>query len=719
MNKKEKKIYDEGQKRFEICHNFEDTARSRWRYDRTFHYGDTFNRGQWDPDVVNARTTLWRPILTENKVALCNLAIIQQLRENRPEIKVLAIDGPASHKAANAWGAAIKRIQTKSHADDAFDTAAEHQVVSGLGWVRLITKYVPHTYNEQEILIERIIDPLTILIDPNCIDEMKQDMKYAFIFRKMTRDDFEFKYPSHKNIPAASSGFNMDSMNDNLSDSWKHENFVEVMEYWRKVPTPNVLHMLDDGRVMKENEAKKEGVFDDLFDKVVQSRNIVEEKVEMHFIAGSEIIETTEWLGDFIPLVPFIGRESNVNGIHDFRGHTRGAIDSQREHNFGISLGLEQLSKQTQSPWLIHPKTIEQFKREWQLANILNSPWLPYIDKADDGSPLPKPEKIEPPTYSPGYLDLIKVADAGMEMSTGQYGPTFGEPTNERSGKAVDARHNISNANLFYFVENQAKAMRALGEQIVNLFPHIYDTERTMKMIGMDGAMMTIKIDPNHPAAHGELQGLDDESFSPDQVAMIFNPNVGEYQITCDVGQGYASNMQEAFEAVMDVAAREPALFDKYGDLIWQLSDTPYMDKFVERAKKLLPPNIINPGPDPKLVEAQQQIAMQHGAIVAKDEEIKKLGDKTTLEWQQKAIDQQEADARTLGEIIKGSPEAGALLAKELASRFLGMAVNDLIHAHKVEDLASQQMIQEIAQANGIQQEGQQDGGQPSAPAAQ
>jgi hypothetical protein len=170
-----------------------------------------------------------------------------------------------------------------------------------------------------------------------------------------------------------------------------------------------------------------------------------------------------------------------------------------------------------------------------------------------------------------------------MMASSGQFEAELGQPGNERSGRAITERQRQAARANYHFVDNQALAIRRQGQIIKEWIPIIYDTNRVARIIGIDGTEGEVTIDPASPEAH-RTQRL------ASGVVRIFNPNVGTYEVVSDVGPDYATQRQEAFNAIVQVMTQAPQLISQIGDLLFKAADFPYADEIAERLKPGLPP---------------------------------------------------------------------------------------------------------------------------------
>ena len=71
-------------------------------------------------------------------------------------------------------------------------------VRGGFGFIRILTEYAHDATFEQEICIERVRNPLAVVVDPDFRKADGSDIKYAFIVDEIPEDEFERLYPDAK-----------------------------------------------------------------------------------------------------------------------------------------------------------------------------------------------------------------------------------------------------------------------------------------------------------------------------------------------------------------------------------------------------------------------------------------------------------------------------------------------------------------------------------------
>jgi hypothetical protein len=613
----------EAKKRFKICEDWEAQARVYFGYDYKFANADSNNMFQWDNWVVGDRITLKRPCLTINKTMQHCLQIINDGKQNKPGVNIRPVGDEASFEAAQVFQEVTRHIEYISSAENVYDNAAVYQVTAGWGYWRVTVEKINGTF-DKEIYIRRIKDPRSVYLDPNINEVDGSDAWFGFVFDDMPRDLYEAQYPKYKDCGNVAFG--------NIADSWLQKDTVRVAEYYRKtqdddklvyfvLPTtgeeigPIKWSELDkDARDMFNEVKKNEGEY--------REQDELTEKIEWFKIAGNKIIDREKWLGKYIPIVRLVGTETVIDGIWDCKGHTRALLDPQRIYNVNSSANVEFGALQTKSPIAATPAAMEGFEDLYARANIDNLSVLPYNAYDEENRPLQPPTRIPPPQSSPAYVQQMEIAQNEMMMVSGQYQAQMGENENAKSGVAINARQRQGDRATYHFIDNQAVAIRFTGKILIDLIPKVYDTKRVMRIEAKDNSIMNVTIDPNAEQAFQKKEnpnGQLDQDNNQQIVDIIFNPNVGIYDVQSDVGPSFATRRQEAFNALTQIAAQNEQFMGIAGDILWKVADFPEAQVLAQRWRKIIPKNITGDGIDPVIEEtmnqAAQQIELQLGEI--------------------------------------------------------------------------------------------------------
>lgn len=365
-------------------------------------------------------------------------------------------------------------------------------------------------------------------------------------------------------------------------------------------------------------------------------------KVERYVISGQEVLEgPEEWMGFHIPIVPFLGEEIKIGRRIVRRGIIRTMKDPQRLYNYAISADAEAVALQPKAPFKGTRLNFEQFEDQWETANSKNWPYLEYTpDPANGGRP---PEREPPPVSSSGIKELLAVATGDMSSVSGIYPPQLGQQSNETSGKAIIARQREGDTGTFHYMEAFARAIERVGQIVIDLIPHVYDTERTLRVVGDDGK--AIKLDINKQIIDPNGDGI--------ATTMFNDVTIGTYQLSVEMGPSYSTKREEAREGMqvlMQSLGQQVAPL--LADLYVQGQDFPLAKQIAGRLRHLLPPQIaqaeaLQSGEQPP---PQQPPQPPPPEVMLKNKEIE---GKLALQTQQQALDQKKLEV----ELVKVNAE--------------------------------------------------------------
>jgi hypothetical protein len=699
-------ILTEAKERWERCVTWYASARANMLEDQKFAEGDSRNTYQWDRSVINARGD--RPCITNNKTRQHNLQICNDARQHKAQIKITPTGGRATYEAAQVMSGIVRRIEYQSKATDAYSTGIFHMVQSGLGFCKVETDYSDDETFDLEIFIRRVKNPRTIYLDPDAEEYDKSDGRFAFEFRDIPRDLYEAEHGKEDmSAPAAL---------DNTGDDWNDQDHVRTAKYWRRIDAGDKLLLLTDGSTVRESELEPEQL-KAIDNQIVKSRPVPAWEVECITITGDRIDSRDKWPGKYIPIVPFIGEETVIDGVLDLKGHTRCLIGAQQTYNYMGSQAVEQVSMQTKTPYIGDIRAFEG-RPEWYTANTTNWPFLGYNGVDDAGQKIDRPAREQPPVMADGYLKGMEVARQDMMMVSGQYQANVGAQSNEISGTAIQQRQRQGDNATYHYIDNPAKAIRQVGRIVMDLIPKVYDVARVMKMLGEDGSDSDVHLVPNAPDAHQHVamtpqgpqpltpQQADAQTADPNQPnpAVIFNPRIGKYDVEADVGPAYATQREEAANAFSQIMARNPAAFQVIGDFWAKNSDFPGADELAERLQKGLPPQYKEGQPDPQVQQLTQAIQQQgqqaHELLGKADAELAQLKQQIAqLQTAAKdkdaetAIKDYDAETRRMSAVGAVDPTAIKVLVRSMLSEMLQMPALPVMHEHDAADAEHQQAI--------------------------
>lgn len=658
-------VLESAKEDFKRCEEWENAFRARYDDDMRFADADPDNGYQWDATMYRQRQLKRKPSLTINKTRQFCLQIINDARQNKSQIRIVPSSDDASYEAAEIFEGIVRHIEYTSDAQSAYIGAYDTLVKGGIGYWRVATDYRNNRTTEQDIFIRRIKDPRSVYMDPDIQTDDGSDARFAFIFDDMPRKLFERKYPKFaESVQTAALGNNGD---------WESKDHVRIAEYYRKTEKRDRLIVNGMGQTFLKSQIGAEMAAMLEEDDTTHARDIIEDVIECYLIIGNEIAEMTVWAGKYIPIVRLAAEESVIDGQMDRKGHVRSLKDPQRMFNYWASAATEQIALQTKTPWLAPARAIETYQEIWKNAAITEPTVLPWDDVDDSGNPIAKPERIAPPTIAQAYMAGLEISEHQMAMVSGQVPATMGEPSNERSGKAINARQRQGENATYHFIDILASALRFTGKILIDLIPKIYDTPRVVQIVAEDGKRSAANIDPEAAQAHQTVQSEDQDE--EDEAQIIFNPNVGEYSVEADVGPAYQTKRQEAFQAFINIASASPEIMQKAGDLMFKAADFPMADDIAERLK---------PGPAPELVAAQQQMQQMGGTIQKLMQELLDMRDERKHSEAKHEIETYRAETDRMAVVKDIDPEALKPIIRQMIVEAMGTSLPDLQARHGI-----------------------------------
>ncbi|MFY9839242.1 MAG: portal protein, partial [Xanthobacteraceae bacterium] len=652
-------ILYEARERFRRSVDWEGDFRARYIDDVKFANGDSDNHWQW-PDSLYGERGAQRPALTVNKTRQHCLQVINDAKQNKPQIRITPVSDEATKASADVFEGVVRHIEYESNAQVAYDTATESQVQGGIGWWRITTEYEDESSLNLACRIKRIRDALSVYDDPDIQEVDGSDRKWLFIVDDVARDQFKLKYPEYQDrIPQGTWA------GAPISGGWLDQDHVRVAEYFRLNERTDTVHQMPDGSTIREGELQTDQALDTTRQLSLARRRITKTRVEWFKIVGGEIVDEAIWPGRYIPLIRIIGEEQVIEGRLERKGHVRALKDPQRIYNYWSSSAVESVALQSKTPYVAAAESIEGHQKYWDTANTTNHSVLPFNARDDQGNPLPPPQRQEPPQMAQAYISGLQIAQSEMSMATGQYQPTMGQPSpNEISGKAITARQRQGDNATYHFVDNLAIGIRFTGRILIDLIPKIYDTPRIMRILARDGTVDRIQLNPQQPqalqsvpnpgapAAAGGITPPTPQQAMAASVTRIFNPLVGTYEVQADVGPAYATKRQEAFNAFTQIIQTAPQVMGIAGDLLFKAADFPMAEELAERLQRLVPPQALGQGPSPEVQQMQTQLQGAQAHIALLGEKLAVAEMKLKARDEQTDIDAYKAVTDRMGSLL-------------------------------------------------------------------
>lgn len=615
-------VVDLAKKRFELAQTAYSQTRPQAIEDTKFALGDSDNGWQWPDGIREQIIAAKRACLTVNLTAQhCN-QIINQIRQNRPSIRVLPVDNFADKKTAEILGGLVRNIQTASCSDDAHDTAAEHAIYGGEGYWRIVTEYESEKSFNQKIVIKIIPNPNLVYIDPFCIELDKSDAEWGFVFEDISREECKRDHPD---VDPAS--WVMDGPTGN---GWVQQDTVRRAEYFYCEYTPDEALQLSDGSFALKSEVEQFAGWEEA---VVNRRPTQRKSWKWCKLLGGEDkpLDEKDWPGNWLPIVSIVGKEMNVNGQIIRKGIVRDLKDPARMVNYSYSAAVQSIALQNKIPYTGPAAAFEGHEDQWAAANVTDYGYLPWNHVDDAGNPVPEPKRQAAAIMPEAQVRMLELSTEQMRAASGQQNANFGIRSDAQSGIGIQRLKQQGEVATFHFPDNLARGLRYEGKILIDLIPKVLDTKRIIRILGLDGKQESATLDPNAEQAYAE-----EMNQVAQEVSKIFNPTLGNYDVVIDTGPSYQTQRQEAFQNLSDLAGRNPQLMQVAGDLIMRAADFPMAEQLADRLEKTLPPGLADDKmASPEKLQAQlaqqtQQMQQMGQMLDAAEEELKKLQNSET-----------------------------------------------------------------------------------------
>lgn len=595
---------------------------------------------QWPTEIKRARETAGQPCLTIDKSNQYINQVINDIRQARPSIKVRPVDSDGDAEVAEVFDGLIRDIQDRSKASVAYDTAVDAAVTCGLGYFRILTEYEEGESFDQYPCIKRVPSPFSVY--PSAYTEPDGcDMTWCLVTEDITHAQYKAKYKGNPKALALDAG-----LGDDVG-AWATRDIVKIAEVWKVVETPTRIVALSDGRIVREKDmeaamaqyqmlaqmATAQGFPVPPMPTVVNEREASIRSITWCKVNGREVIEESDWLGTWIPVLPVHGVEQWVDGKRILSGLIRPLADAGRMYNYWASAMTERVALQPKTPFVGPAEAFAGHENLWKHSNKDARAYLPYNHRDDSGEAIPAPQRTQPAPIEPGMSMLLERFERDMQTAVGMFKASLGQESNEKSGRAILARQREGDTGTFHYPDNLSRSIQHAGRILVELIPKLYDVRRVLRILGEDGQPHEAEHDPEQVMP---VQKVRDEAG---EVRKIYNLGVGRYDVTVTTGPSYNTQRMESAAAMTELIQANPALFGVFGDLYVKSQDWPMADDIAKRVRATIPPNILQEDDaedggemSPAVAAKMRQVAQTEQMIAAQTQALEQAAQKVAAD---------------------------------------------------------------------------------------
>lgn len=605
--KQRDKIVEEARKRYEYAREVWAPIYERCRADLTF--SDPTDPQQWPEKVKRERMHSEggaRPCLVFDQLGQFVRQVINTARRNKPAMKFLPVDDESDPELAEILQGLARQVEYESRAEVAYITALDQATRGGIGYFYLTTEPDKRSKIDGKVCakIVRVEDFESVLPDPDFKEPDGSDQGWCFLEYSVPNERFEREYPKA-------------AMEDWDSGGWFGKDHVRVCMYYRLVEQDKTVLTLNGQEIAEDDywAGIQSGEIDPSM--LPKATKITGKVCEVHKLTGHEVLESTVFPAEFVPVFPVLGNESWEKGKRKLGGCIRTAKDSQISYNFERNSEFEAVAVGPKAPWIAPVEAIEGHEAKWRMANRGNLAYLPYNSIDEQGNPIQKPDRINPAGIASGWTQLSERSRQDIQSALGMFSASIGDNPNSQSGRAVMALQDKADVGSYHYIDNLALSVGHCGRVLTQVWPVIYDAEQMVRILGEDDESQFIRVDPNAQQGYQEIQTQNG------QKQIIINPSIGTYDVRCVVGPAYSTRQVEAAAEIGEIVNGNPQLMAMLGDVWVKMRNFPEADKIAKRFKAMLPPEVQAAEKDegaqseipPEIEQAMQQAGQEIQAL--------------------------------------------------------------------------------------------------------
>ena len=559
----------------EIRDNY-DYGRAEWRH--VYDNGDVdanFAAGNpWPPEELAQRQAVGRPACVLDELGQYINQAINNLRANKRGVKLDPEGRGTDEKTAYYNEGRIRQIENKSKAQSAYIGMFDSMIVRGFGFCKLKAEFVnPDDFN-QEMRVERVADPNTILIDPDFKKADASDMKWAFELSKMSLTDFLRAFPH-----AEKRSFNEDDARV-IGPEWYDGKNLIIANYWRQECEYDTLFELDSQVLptIKESELPQGAkvkrdvlVIDGAEVPIIRKRKTETKRCKVYQTNGFEILSEADWpdpAGE-VPIIVGFGKEIYAD-VGDYgQGRNIGAIGGRRRHFeslirkardafmaycYARTNQLEFTAMIPKVPAVVYKGQLDNCAG-WDTAHRIPQAYLEVNAQTEATGdmllPMPSPRQYD---ASPIAImgQLCEEFKRAIQSAFGMYNASVGrQDSNAKSGVAIERLDQQSQEGNFHFIDNFDRALERLYTIMDRMIPVYDDTPGERAIREKDDTAKKVTVMPSPQPGMPPAAAQED--------AYQVSRDNGFHGVVVSTGPSYKSQREEA-ASLTDSLVANPAI---------------------------------------------------------------------------------------------------------------------------------------------------------------
>lgn len=482
-----------------------DDASERWRKTREngaknmrYIAGDP-----WDPVERKAREDAMRPCLSLDEISQYTNQVINELRAKRIGVKFAPVGNGANDQTAEFYANKWREVEYRSKAQIVYTTAVQNAIERGYGFCRLKTKFLTREGERfnQELWLEEVVNPDSILPDPDAKRPTSSDMKYCFVHETRKVPEFKREFPK-----ARITDFSGEWLT--TAPAWISGDQIVLAEYWTITTTERELVLLQgqSGQTM-EVDAETIASNKAALAMVVKRRMEPVPKVCMYLTNGVELLDKTDWPGKYIPIASCYGKVIYRDDGSGVERVITSMVDLMRDPqmlNAYLRTNEAELVGMTpKTPFIGY---VGQFRTRGDVWAKLNHVPVAFaeVDATTDATgsqilPLPQRQPYDPPIQA---LEILAESSRrSIQAAAGSSPlPTQAQRRNEKSGVALREMRESAQVGSYHFGDHYNDMIEHVGVMGEDLLDKIIDTARDVPIRKADETTESVRVnDPSDP----------------------------------------------------------------------------------------------------------------------------------------------------------------------------------------------------------------------------
>jgi len=551
---------------------------------------------QWRAETKAKREKHKRPCEVVNRVKPTVRIIVGEFRQDKIGVRARPV-GHDDYTKAQKYEGIVRRVEFRSRANQVYRWALESSAKSGLGYFRLHADYESDDTTDQELLLGRITNFASVMLDPSSVEPTGADAKWGFITDTMREQDYKREYPDSNAVSMLSARL------EDREKYWIAGKTVYVAEYFEIVEEKQNLYLLESGRHVTDRQVQAHGgaiveqgekeyvqIDKEVFE-VVKKRVTKNRKVMWYKTNGGEILDGPKvWPGKRIPIFRVAGEEMLVDNQIQYRSAIYDSKGPARIHNYAVNKNLEMVGMSPVSPFMAAAKQIKGNEDIWSEVNEKPTPVLIY--ETDPAAP--PPIRLPGAPVDQGAAQLAASSAMDIEYVNITHAASLGARSNETSGLAINRRKMQGSTANYLFVDNLLFAIQACYQEMAEVIPSFYDrSDRVLEIIGADGKEHSETLNQAMPG--GEIEN---------------DMKVGKYDVILEPGMAYSTKREAASDGMRDFISAVPALAQIIAPRLASVQDWPDADKMAQEIREAM--GMQNqPSPDDQLNSARKEVDLQ------------------------------------------------------------------------------------------------------------